>query len=300
MHLKVALVACLFLLPNIIGFLVFTAWPVVASALLSFTSWDLLSPPQWVGLDNFVELLGFSKGPVGWEANDPYFWKYLWNTLFLLLNLPLTIMGALGLAILLNQKLAGRYFYRLIFFLPSILAGVAIFYLWRFIYNPDFGLFNAVLGIVGIEGPAWLTDPHWAKPALLIMQTWMSVGGTGMILYLAALQNVPKELYEAAEIDGANAIQRFWAVTWPGVSPVTFFIFTMGLINGFQAGFDAVYVMTQGGPYGATSTLSFYIYEKAYVAFEMGYASAIAWVLFIMILVVTLFNFKRNQGKVVF
>lgn len=300
MHVKVALVAALFLLPNITGFIVFTAWPVVASALLSFTSWDLLSPPQWVGFDNFIQLLGFSNGPTGLEMNDPYFWKYLWNTLFLLLNLPLTIMGALLLAILLNQKLPGRYMYRLIFFLPSILAGIAIFYLWRFIYNPDFGLFNAVLRMMGIEGPAWLTDPHWAKPALLIMQTWMSVGGTGMILYLAALQNVPKELYEAAEIDGANAMQRFWAVTWPGVSPVTFFIFTMGLINGFQAGFDAVYVMTGGGPYGATSTLSFYIYEKAYVAFEMGYASAIAWVLFIMILVVTLFNFKRNQGKVVF
>jgi len=286
-----------FLLPNIAGFLLFTAWPVVATLLLSLCSWDMLTPPRWIGFDNFGELLGFHRGPDGWLANDPDFWKYLGNTLFMLLNLPLNIAGSLLLAMALNRRLRGAQAYRLLFFLPSILAGVPIYYLWRWLYNPQFGLFNSLLGLAGIAGPAWLQDAAWAKPAIMLMQSWMTVGGTSMVLYLAALQGVPRDLYEAAEIDGAGWWQQFRAVTWPGVRPVTFFIFTIGVIHGLQYGVDAVYVMTQGGPYGASTNLGFYIYRKAFVEFQMGYAAAIALVLFALIFTFTLLNWKKG-GRV--
>jgi multiple sugar transport system permease protein len=286
-----------FLLPNLAGFVLFTAWPILAALLLSFCSWDLLTPPRWVGLDNFFELLGFHASDDGWVANDPQFWKFLGNTFFMLLNLPLNIAGSLLLAMALNRKLAGAYLYRLVFFLPSILAGISIYYLWRWMYNPQFGLFNSVLGMMGLDGLTWLQSEGWAKPAIMLMQSWMAVGGTSMILYLAALQGVSKDLYEAAEIDGANRWQQFWAVTWPGVRPVTFFVFTMGVINGLQYGVDAVYVMTQGGPYGASTNLGFYIYRKAFVEFEMGYAAAVALVLFAIILGCTVINWKRG-GRV--
>jgi len=283
-----------FLLPNITGFLLFTAWPVLAALLLSFSSWDLLTPPRWLGLGNFAQLLGFHATADGWVANDAEFWQYLGNTFFMLLNLPVNMAGSLLLAMALNRKLAGAYAYRLVFFLPSILAGIAIYYLWRWMYNPQFGLFNAVLSLIGIDGPNWLLHEGWSKPAIMFMQSWMAVGGTSMILYLAALQSVPRELYEAAEIDGAGAWARFRAVTWPGVRPVTFFILTMGIIHGLQHGVDAVYVMTHGGPYGASTNLGFYIYRKAFVEFQMGYAATIALVLFAIILGITLVNWKKG------
>ena len=284
-----------FLLPNLIGFLAFTAAPVVMSLGLSFTSWDLLTPPLWVGVDNFVALLGFSSTPTGWRANDPEFWQFLGNTLFFLLAIPVNIAGSLGLAILLNRKLRFSHFYRLVFFLPSVLTGVAIFTLWKIMYNPDYGLINGLLETGGLGGSKWLTDPAMAKPALMIMSSWMTIGGTSMILYLAALQNVPLDLFEAAKIDGAGKWAQFRHVTWPSLMPVTFFIFTMALIHSLQGGFDAAYVMTNGGPFGSTTTLGFYIYRQAYVAFEMGYAAAIAWVLFLLVLVLTLINWRYGN-----
>lgn len=289
---KEALAAICFLLPNILGFFLFTFWPVIAAFLLSFTHWDLLTPPRWMGLSNFAELLGFYHSPEGWRANDPNFWKYLGNTLFLMLGLPLTMTASLGLALVLNKKIRFTYAYRLVFFLPSILSGVAIFYLWRWIYNPDYGLFNAALALIGIEGPAWLTDVSWAKPALIIMSLWLGAGGTSMILYLAALQSIPHDLYEAAEIDGAGKWAQFLAITWPGVMPVTFFIFVMGVIGGLQGGFEMAYIMTQGGPFGATTTIGYYIYTMAYENFQMGYAAAIAWVLFVIIFFITALNWR--------
>jgi len=286
--------ALLFLLPNILGFLAFTAGPVLGSLVLSFTSWNLLSPPRWAGMTNYVDLLGFHQAATGWSANDPGFWRYLGNTFYLLLGLPINMAGALGLALLLNQKLRFTYVYRLVFFLPSILAGVAIYYLWKFMYNPEFGLFNTVLRACGLPGLKWLSDPSLAKPCLMIMSFWIGVGGTSMVLFLAALQNVPVELVEAAKMDGANHWQRFRHITWPSLAPVTFFILTIGLIQGLQSGFDAAYIMTDGGPYGTTKTVGFYIYENAYRLFQMGYASAIAWVLFALVLTITLLNWKRG------
>lgn len=287
--------AIAFLLPNILGFLAFTAGPVLISLGLSFTSWDLLTSPRWAGLSNFVSLLGFHTTVEGWEANDPAFWRYLGNTFFFLLSLPVNMAGSLGLALLLNRKLRFTHAYRLAFFLPSILSGVAIFTLWKFMYHPDYGLINVLLAKVGIAGPAWLSNPSAAKPALMLMGSWMGIGGTSMILYLAALQNVPAELTEAARIDGAGRWAQFRHVTWPSLAPVTFFIFTMGLIHGLQGGFDAAYVMTGGGPSGSTTTLSFYLFRKAYVFFEMGYASAIAWTMFMLVLGLTLLNWKRSE-----
>ncbi|MCC6414338.1 MAG: sugar ABC transporter permease [Opitutaceae bacterium] len=289
--------ALAFLLPNLTGFLLFTAGPVLAAVGLSLFSWDLLGAPQWRGLQNFATLLGFHATGEGWRPNDPEFWHYLGNTFFLLLNLPLNMAGSLLLAMALNRRLRGIWLYRLVFFMPSILAGVAIYYLWRWMYNPQFGLFNSLLALAGVEGPQWLLDEHWVKPALMLMQSWMTVGGTSMILYLAALQGVPSELYEAAEIDGAGWWARLRYVVWPSVRPVTFFVLTMGFIHGLQSGVDAVYVMTGGGPYGASTNLGFYIYRKAFVEFQMGYAAAISLVLFAIIFAVTAVNWRKG-GRV--
>src|SRR5690606_35278248 len=162
-------IAFWFLLPNLIGFGLFTAWPVLAALALAFCSWDLLTPPRWVGLSNFVQLLGFRHVTGEWIPNDPGFWRYLGNTLFMMLNLPVNLLGSLGLAMLLNRKLRGIHLYRLVYFLPSILAGVPIYYLWRWIYNPDHGLLNSLLALVGIDGPDWLGSAAWAKPALMLM-----------------------------------------------------------------------------------------------------------------------------------
>ncbi|OGW87904.1 MAG: hypothetical protein A3A81_08410 [Omnitrophica bacterium RIFCSPLOWO2_01_FULL_45_10b] len=287
---KEALAGYGFLAPNFIGFLIFTSIPVVASLALSFMKVDLISTPkrfEFIWLDNFKQLF-----------LDPYFWKYCWNTVVLMAAIPFSIAGSLLLALGLNQKLKGIVFFRTIYFLPTICSGVAIYVLWRLIYNSDFGVLNTLIAKLGallhlpIKGPNWLTDEAWAKPALIIMSVWQSVGGYNMILYLAALQGVPRDLYEAAEIDGANSWQKFWAVTWPQISPTTFFIATMSLIGGFQAGFDPAYIMTGGGPNGSTTTIIYYIYNNAFEWHQMGYAAAISWFLFLVIFVITLLKWK--------
>ncbi len=290
---KETIAAYCFLAPNLIGFFVFTSIPVVASLVLSFMKWDLLSPPKWVGFANFRMLF-----------QDPYFWKYCWNTVYLMFAIPFSIAGSLILALALNQKLKGMVFFRTIYYLPSICSGVAIFMLWRLVYNPDFGIFNTLIAQFGevihvpLRGPYWLSDEKWAKPALIIMNVWQTVGGPNMILYLAALQGVPRFLYEAAEIDGANSWQKFWAVTWPQISPTTFFIVTMSIIGGFQSGFDPAYNMTGGGPNGSTTTLIYYIYNNAFNWYQMGYAAAISWVLFIVIFVLTRGKWKLFEKVV--
>ena len=277
-----------FLAPNLIGFLVFTSLPVLASLGLSFFKMDLLSgDSKFVFFQNFIDLL-----------KDPYFMKYCWNTVYLMLSIPVSMAGSLLLAIALNQKLKGAVIFRTIYFLPTICSGVAIFMLWRLIYNPNFGLLNTMIAQMGdlmglkLVGPNWLTDEAWAKPAFIIMSVWQGIGGYNMILYLAALQGVPRELYDAAEVDGANSWQKFWNVTWPQISPTTFFIAIMSLIGGFQAGFDQAYIMTGGGPNGATTTIIYYIFNNAFEWYHMGYAAAISWVLFLIIFVITLAKWR--------
>ncbi len=293
-----------FLLPNFLGFLLFTSLPVLASLGLSFMEWDILTPPRFVGVDNFVQLLGFHAEQGRWAPNDPQFWYYVWNTVYLLIGIPLGIFGSLGLAIVMNQKIPGMVFFRTVFFLPTICSGVAVFLLWKWLYNPDFGLINAGIARFGdligvpLKGPNWLSSVAWAKPALVLMNFWIGLGGYNAVLYLAALQEIPQQLYEAAQIDGANAWQRFWTVTWPMISPTTFFIAIMGVIIGFQGGFMAAYVMTGGGPAGSTTTIEYYIYNNAYRWFQMGYAASIAWVLFIVVFVVTLINWRYGGRSV--
>ena len=277
----------LFILPNFAGFLIFTFVPILASLVLSFTSWDIFSRIQFIGFENYSSMI-----------HDPDFWNAAGNTLFLMLGIPLGMLGSLFLANVLNKKLRGIVVFRTMFYLPTISAGVALLILWKWIYNSDFGLLNSFLSSLGIDGPDWLGSIHWAKPAFIIMTFWIGVGGNNMILYLAALQGISPELYEAGEIDGANAWHKFWSITWPLVSPTSFFIFIMSIIGGFQGGFNAAYVMTRGGPSNATTTLSYYIFNTGFVQLQMGYAAAIAWTMFIAVLVVTLVNWKYG-GKVV-
>lgn len=309
--------AYIFLLPNILGFLTFTFLPILASFALSFVNWGIIGPaPKWVGLKNYIELLGFHREGGKLVANDPNFWYYVGNTLFLMMAIPIGIIFSLFLALLLNQKLRGIVWFRTIFFLPSICSGVAVCLLWRWIYQPDFGLLNSFLTRLKVpwlfsqpslhpgwlkivpNPPAWLMDPAWAKPAIMIMGLWAGLGGYNCLLYLAGLQNIPVELYEAAEIDGASWWHKLWHITWPMLSPTTFFILVMSLIGGFQGGFMAAYMMTQGGPAGSTTTIMYYIYNNAFVWFYMGKAAAIAWILFLFIFALTILNWKIGQKVV--
>ncbi|MFH1406956.1 MAG: sugar ABC transporter permease, partial [Candidatus Omnitrophota bacterium] len=231
-------------------------------------------------------------------------WKFLYNTLFLMLSIPIAMFGSLALAVAMNQKIKGITTFRAIYFLPTISSGVALCILWKWIYNPDFGLLNSMIAKLGsllnvpLGGPNWLLSTTWAKPALMIMAFWVSLGGYNMILYLASLQGISRELYEAADIDGANGWQKFWRITWPMISPTTFFIGIMSVIGGFQGGFMAARIMTGGGPHYATTTIEYYIFMKLYDWQAVGYAATIAWLLFVMIFVVTLINW-RFGGKLV-
>lgn len=287
-----------FLLPNLIGFLAFTSIPVLASLVLGFMRWDLTSPPVFIGLENFVNLLGFTKENGHWIPNDGRFWYYVYNTMFFMLGIPISMAASLFLAVVLNNKMKGISVVRTVYFMPTLASGIAIYVLWRWIFNEEFGLLNILLGHFGIDGPGWLTNRALAKPSLIFMGIWMNMGGYNMILYLAGIQGIPQELYEASAIDGASSWQKFQHITWPMLGPTTFFIFIMSVIAGFQGGFDAAFVMTGGGPAGATTTVSYYIYQNAYEWFHMGYAASIAWVLFLSVFIVTLMNWKYG-GKVV-
>jgi multiple sugar transport system permease protein len=210
-----------------------------------------------------------------------------------MMGIPIGMALSLALAVLVNQRLRGTVFFRSVFFLPSVCSGVALLMLWSWLYNPEFGLINqSIRALTGSEGPPWLTHTAWAKPALIIMGLWTNMGGRNMLLYLAALQGIDPTLYEAADIDGAGAWAKFRRITWPMLSPTTFFIFIMSVIGGFQTGFEQAYVMTKGGPAGSTTTLSYYIFTEAFVELNMGYASAIAWFLFLLVFLVTLINWK--------
>lgn len=306
---KEALIAYLFILPNLFGFLVFTSIPVFVSLALSFfdaqlAPWPQVMTAKFIGFGNFVKLLGFHLEDGIRSANDPNFWKFTGNTLFLMMVIPLQIFGSLALALIMNQKLKGVVAFRTIYFLPTISNGVAIYLLWQWVYNPSFGLLNGMIAKlgdilnIGLQGPHWLSSELWAKPSLMIMGLWVVIGGHNTILYLAALQNIPKDFYDAAAIDGANPWHRFWAITWPMIGPTTFFITIMSIIFGFQSGFMQAYIMTRGGPNGATTTIEYYIFKNLYEWHHAGYAASIAWFLFIIIFIITLFNW-RFGGKLV-
>lgn len=246
---------------------------------------------EFVGLRNFTSIL-----------NDPEFRKSLWNTIFLMAKIPFTMFISLGLALLLNKPIKGRVFFRTIYFLPTICTGTALYMLWRWIFNSDFGLINLCIEKItnnAIHGPMWLVNPNWAKPSFLLMNTWAEVGGINMLIYLSALQAIPQDYYEASSLDGAGPWQRFRYITWPMLSPATFFILIINLINGFQEGFQQAHIMTQGGPAGSTTMLSYYIYNQAYIWNHMGYASAISFILFTIVAIITAISW-RFGNKIVY
>ena len=278
---KEAIDCYLFISPWIIGFLIFTLGPMLFSVFLSFCRWDIFTPAQFIGLGNYRKL-----------AAEPLFVKSLANTLFYTaFAVPLGVAGALGLSVLLNQKIRGITVYRTIYYLPAVVSGVAVALLWRWIFNPDFGVLNAILsGVFHVANPPyWLWDEQWSKPSLILMSLW-GIGG-GMVIFLAGLQGIPEQLYEAAQIDGASVIQRFRHITLPMLSPVIFFNLIMGIIGSFQV-FVQVYIMTGGGPANSTLFYVLYLFNNGFQFFKMGYASALAWVLFVIILAVTLVQFK--------
>ncbi|HEY9076699.1 MAG TPA: sugar ABC transporter permease [Anaerolineaceae bacterium] len=275
----------LFASPWIIGFFVWTLGPMLASLGLAFTDWDLISPIQFVGLKNFQMMF-----------KDPLVGQSLKVTIiYALTSVPLNLAVGLGIAMLLNARIIGLRFYRTAFYLPSVLSGVAVALLWRWLFSPEFGLINQGLSLIGIQGPSWLGDQNWALPSLVVMSVWGV--GAGAIIYLAGLQGIPTELYEAAEVDGARGWQRFFSITLPLMTPVLFFQLVVGVINALQV-FTQAYIMTGGGPNRATLFVILYLYQNAFQYQRMGFASALAWVLFILIMVLTLLIYRSSSSWV--
>ncbi len=272
-----ALEAYLSISPWLIGFLLFSLGPILASVYYGFTQWTIVRPPEWRGLDNYVRM--FTK--------DPLFWQSLKVTsLFVVMSLPLKLVCGLGLSLLLNLKVRGMNVYRTIFYIPAVISGVAVSLMWMWLLQPDTGVINTLLDLINIKGPGWFWDPKWALPSVALMSVW-SVGGSAVI-YLAGLQNIPPHLYEAAEIDGAGRWQRFWRITLPLLTPTLFFQLIIEMIGSFKI-FTQAFVITKGGPLKATYFYLFYFYEESFQNFNMGYASALALVLMIIILIATIF-----------
>lgn len=276
----------LFASPWLIGFAVFLAYPICASVYFSFTEYSVLKPPVWVGGENYSTLMG-----------DEVFWKSLMNTLvFAAMYVPLAFVVAFGLALLLNSKVRFMPLYRTIFFMPSLVPVVALVILWIWMFNGEHGLINVTLGAVGIEGPPWLSDVTWSKPAIVLMSLWGV--GNAMVIYLAGLQQVPQQLYEAADLDGASAWSKTRNVTIPLVSPVILFNVVMSIIWSLQV-FTQPYVMSEdGSPARSIYFYSMYLFDNAFKYHKMGYASAMAWIMFIVIFLLTLAALKFAERRV--
>ena len=281
-----AMTGWMFALPWIIGFLLFTAGPMVFSIYTSFTDYNIIADPKWVGTRNYTRLF-----------NDPNFYISLRNTFWMVIfKTPLVIVVSIAIALLLNMDLPGGKAFRTIFYLPNVLAGVAAVFLWRWILAPE-GLLNNGLAVFGIDGPAWFVDPQWTKPGLTVMGMWW-IGGN-VLIYLASLKGIPRSMYEAAELDGATGWKSTWYITLPLLSPTIFFQVVTGIIGAFQI-FSTALIITgaesaQGGPGQSMLFYVLYLYNRAFGrvgrgGFQMGYAAAMAWVLFVIILAVTLFQ----------
>jgi multiple sugar transport system permease protein len=274
----------LLVMPVVIGLTVFSLYPFLASLALSFCDYDIFTSPRWVGLWNYETMF----------FDDPLFWKSLYNVLYYtVLAVPLGITFGVGLALLLDSRIRGLSVYRTLFFLPSIVPAVATSVLWIWLLNPQIGLVNLLLRVFGVDGPTWLASVAWSKPSLVFMGLW-GVGGS-MIIYLAGLKDVPESLYEAALVDGANAWQRLWHVTLPMLTPVIFFNLVMGMIGAFQY-FTQAYIMTRGGPLDSTLFYALQLFYQAFQYLKFGYASAMAWVLFVIVVSITALLFK-SQGR---
>lgn len=272
----------LFILPWILGFIIFTAGPMLASLYISFTRWEMVTPSVWVGPAQYVKLF-----------NDDRFWLSLYNTsYYVFIGVPLHLFMALLAALAVNLNLRGIRFFRTAYYVPSLTPVVANSILWVWIFHPNWGLANAFLQWIGLEGLYWLQDPRLAKPALIVMSFW-SIGGQ-MVILLAGLKGIPVELYEAASIDGANWWGRFWRITLPLLTPALFFNLIIAIIGAFQV-FTQAYIMTEGGPNYSTLFYLLYLFRAAFENFRMGYASAMAWVLFIIVLLFTILQFALSD-----
>ena len=276
----------LFISPWLIGFLCLTGGPLLFSLYASFTNYNMTSRMDFIGLSNYIRM--FTK--------DPVFWKSLGNTLYYVaLAVPSSCICAIFLATLLNQKVKGTPLFRMLFYLPTVLSGVAVYQLWMQLLAPQSGLINSVLRLVGIEGPSWLSDPAWTKPSLVMMRVWAL--GTSMLLYLSSMNSVSKDLYEAADIDGASFLQKFRKITLPQISPIIFFDIITNMTGAFQV-FQEALVMSKNGKGDPVGSLLFYnlhIYQEAFTHYDMGYASAMAWFLLLIVMTITVINLVASK-----
>jgi multiple sugar transport system permease protein len=274
----------IFIGPAILGILAFQFVPILVSMYASLTTWDGMNPPEFSGIENFRRLV----------VEDEFFRETLKNTIFFTLgHIPLTIIFALILALFCNLDLPGISIFRTAYFIPAVSNVVAISVVWFWIYQPQNGVLNSTLSRIGIEGPAWLSSTTWAMPAVILVSVWQGIGYP-MVILLAGLQGIPHELYEAAKIDGASSWNQFWKITIPLLTPTLFFLLITQFISSFQV-FGIIYVMTQGGPANATSVYIYYLYQNAFAFGRMGYASAMAWILFAIIAVVTFVQWKLQK-----
>lgn len=272
---KQSLWVLFFLLPACTGLVLFTIVPILSSFILTLFRWDLIGSPEFVAFKNFTKLMG-----------DDKFWKALLHTVsFVVGYIPFVMVSGLLIAVLMNRKIKGLGLFRTAFFIPVVTSWIAVALLWTWLFNPKYGLINYGLAFVGIQGPAWLYDPSWAMTAVIITSVWKDTGYV-MMLFLAGLQDIPSNLLEAASIDGAGKVKSFFRITIPLLSPTTFFILIISMINSFQV-FDQVWIMTAGGPSGSTSVLVEQVYKHAFRYYNMGYASTISLVLFLIILIIT-------------
>jgi multiple sugar transport system permease protein len=279
-----------FLLPSLAGLLVFLIVPMLASLALTFYEWDPLIPTRFtfVGTENYLTLI-----------KDIDFWSALGHTLYFIAGyIPFVLVSGLSIALLMNQKLIGRTFFRGAFFIPVISAWVAVALMWSWIFNPKYGIVNYLLGLIGIVGPNWLYDPNWAMPAIILTSVWKDTGFI-MVLFLSSLQNIPQEYYEAAALDGADGWAKFRYITLPLLSPTVFFTLIISLINSFQV-FDQVWIMTEGGPAGSTSVLVEQIINNSFRYGRMGYAATLSWVLFLIVFLVTVFQTRMQKNWVTY
>lgn len=284
-----AVVAYSFIAPNFLGFAIFTLGPILFAFALAFMHWDGSNPVQFAGLDNFWRLLG-----------DRHFFTAFWNTiLYTALAVPLTIVCALGLAMLLNQRLPGRNFFRAAMFFPYVASLVAVAVVWNMLFNPEMGPINMLLYTMGVdpkELPRWAADKDWAMITVVLFGVWKSMGYY-MVIYLAGLQGINPELYEAASIDGASAWQKFRYITIPQLGPTTFFVTVMLTIQSFKV-FDQIYLLTQGGPGTSTLVLVYHVYNEAFISWDLGYSSMVALVLFFVVLAITVLQFRFRKEEV--
>lgn len=276
--------AWLFITPIVLGVLIFQIYPTLFSLYISFTQWNLLTPPKWIGLRNYVELF----------TTDRFFYKTMTNTATYALGTVFAGM-VLGLifAVFLNQEIRGKHVYRAIYFIPVVAPTVAVAVLWQWLYEPNFGVLNGLLRYIGIQGPNWLGSTKWALSSIILEAIWAGLG-FNIVIFLAGLQGISQEYYEAAEIDGANGLQKFFNITMPLLSPVTFFVLVTGVIGSFQA-FDVPFVMTGGGPANATQMVVMYLYVNAFRIQKMGLAASVAYIVFIVIILLTLLNFRLSK-----